>query len=282
MYSYTFIIPHYNNPVLLNRCLETIPSREDIEIIVVDDNSDSDKKPIVKRKDVKLLYIDAEHHTGPGGARNLGIENANGSYLFFADCDDYYSDGFIDKIDRYKNTDVEMLFFGVQFDKRRGDSGYAKCIKRYLSNPTERNLISVKHILQGPVNFMVSTKLIKQTGVKFGDGMVGEDALFHHKIAMAAKKCNVISDIVYCVSYTEGSLTAVKRSRDFLISFLIPRHKEIIDLKIQAGAWDTIEPFYRNMKRIVRMNGVLVAIEYYTKRFIYLPWFKIWFHRLFY
>ena len=40
--NYTFIIPHKNIPNLLRRCLNSIPRRDDIQIIVVDDNSNSD------------------------------------------------------------------------------------------------------------------------------------------------------------------------------------------------------------------------------------------------
>ena len=38
--NYSIIIPHRNIPLLLRRCLDSIPRRMDIQIIVVDDNSD--------------------------------------------------------------------------------------------------------------------------------------------------------------------------------------------------------------------------------------------------
>lgn len=40
---YSIIIPHKNIPDLLRRCLDSIPQRPDIQIIVVDDNSSPDK-----------------------------------------------------------------------------------------------------------------------------------------------------------------------------------------------------------------------------------------------
>ena len=43
MISYSIIIPHKNTPSLLQRCLDSIPQRSDIEIIIVDDNSDEQK-----------------------------------------------------------------------------------------------------------------------------------------------------------------------------------------------------------------------------------------------
>lgn len=38
-YLYTFIIPHYNNFSYLERLLSTIPYRDDIQKIVVDNSS---------------------------------------------------------------------------------------------------------------------------------------------------------------------------------------------------------------------------------------------------
>ena len=39
--KYSIIIPHKNIPQLLQRCLDSIPFRGDVQVIVVDDNSDS-------------------------------------------------------------------------------------------------------------------------------------------------------------------------------------------------------------------------------------------------
>jgi len=42
--NYSFIIPHKNCPDLLQRCVDSIPERDDVQVIVVDDNSDEGKK----------------------------------------------------------------------------------------------------------------------------------------------------------------------------------------------------------------------------------------------
>jgi glycosyltransferase involved in cell wall biosynthesis len=55
MINYSFIIPHHNSPKLLERCLNSIPQRDDIEIIVVDDNSDKEKKAYSDRRDVRII-----------------------------------------------------------------------------------------------------------------------------------------------------------------------------------------------------------------------------------
>ena len=40
---YSIIIPHKDIPDLLQRCLDSIPVRDDVEVIVVDDNSNTQK-----------------------------------------------------------------------------------------------------------------------------------------------------------------------------------------------------------------------------------------------
>ena len=58
--NFSIIIPHYNIPKLLQRCLDSIPQRPDLEVIVVDDNSSPDivdfnHFPGSDRSDVKLI-----------------------------------------------------------------------------------------------------------------------------------------------------------------------------------------------------------------------------------
>lgn len=60
MINYSIIIPHKNIPNLLQRCLDSIPNREDVQIIVVDDNSDPnivdfDKFPGLNRSNVEVI-----------------------------------------------------------------------------------------------------------------------------------------------------------------------------------------------------------------------------------
>ena len=96
MKKYSIIIPHKNTPDLLQRCLDSIPRRNDVQIIIVDDNSDSDKVdfehfPGIDDERVEV-YLTKEGK-GAGYARNVGMSHAKGDWLIFADADDYfYSD----------------------------------------------------------------------------------------------------------------------------------------------------------------------------------------------
>ena len=67
--NYSFIIPHNSCPDLLCRCVDSIPQRDDVQIIIIDDNSDEDKKPDIVRNDVELLLLNAEQSKGTGTER---------------------------------------------------------------------------------------------------------------------------------------------------------------------------------------------------------------------
>ena len=111
-YTYTIIIPHKNAPLLLQRCLDSIPFRDDIQIIVVDDDSSSDVVdfmdfPGSSREDVEIIFT--KEGKGAGYARNCGLLHARGKWLLFADADDFFSARF------FRGTGL-LLCYGLRFD----------------------------------------------------------------------------------------------------------------------------------------------------------------------
>ena len=114
MINYTFIIPHKNIPDLLQRCLNSIPRSEDIQIIVVDDNSDPDKVdfehfPGVGEPCVEVYFT--KEGKGAGYARNVVLKHAKGKWLLFADADDLFSYKLNSILNLYVDKDVDVIFF---------------------------------------------------------------------------------------------------------------------------------------------------------------------------
>ena len=131
MFSYTIIIPHKNCPDLLKRCVDSIPVRDDVQIIVVDDNSDEDKKPSIERKGMEVVLLDASSSKGAGRARNVGLKHAKGKWLLFADADDYYTDNLSKFLDKEK----------IRREKA-GRSNLKKAAEAYRQEAEEKHLLS--------------------------------------------------------------------------------------------------------------------------------------------
>ena len=82
--SYSIIIPHKNIPNLLQRCLDTIPQRNDIQVIVIDDNSDDsivDFNNFPKWTGIHYEYYLTKGNNGAGFARNYGLKYAKGQWM---------------------------------------------------------------------------------------------------------------------------------------------------------------------------------------------------------
>ncbi len=92
--SISFIIPYYNlERHLLKRCIDcirTLGDKYDWEIRVIDDGTpNTQAKNWVEEYGDPRLHYTLIPHSGPGGARNQGIEEARKEYLMFVDSDDH-------------------------------------------------------------------------------------------------------------------------------------------------------------------------------------------------
>ena len=227
MFTYSFIIPHHNTPDLLRRLIDTIPQREDIEIIVVDDNSDDDKKANIPRPDVKTIFIDKENTKGAGKARNVGIDAATGKWLLFADADDLYKEGFIDVLDEYKDDDIELLFYNVDsVDSKTllpGKINRAEyidlAIKEYNGNKTSKDYL-LYDCSWVPWRKMISSKYIKRFNFQYEEVPIANDILFAFLTSYFCKKWKSTSKVLYTITYSERSLSFSKRSFEKHISLL--------------------------------------------------------------
>ena len=81
---FSIIIPHRNSVNTLPRLFNSIPDRDDLEIIVVDNSPVPLKREQITTTRTFNLYY-SEPNRGAGGARNVGIEQAKGKWFIFAD-----------------------------------------------------------------------------------------------------------------------------------------------------------------------------------------------------
>ena len=95
------IIPHYRGSAYLKDALESLRLQEypELEVLLVKDGCEEDLEDLLEEyKVLNIKVFDTGAKPGkPKGvavARNLGLKNASGDYIFFLDSDDYLSDGY--------------------------------------------------------------------------------------------------------------------------------------------------------------------------------------------
>lgn len=213
MITYSFIIPHYNCPKLLDRCINSIPSRNDIQIIVVDDNSDKGKKPsFCGRSEVEYIYLNKEESKGAGRARNIGMTIAKGKWLLFADCDDYYCEGFLDVLDKYKDDTFDVLYFN--FYHLDADSKELKSLyfKKYFDDfdGSEPNVEQIKFHHNVPWTKMINNNFLKKFNIVFEESINGNDILFSMTTGYFSNKIIVEKTPLYTYIVNSNSITTRK------------------------------------------------------------------------
>lgn len=207
--NYSIIIPHKDITDLLKRCLESIPLRSDIQIIVIDDNSSTenvqfDNFPGLDRSNTEIYF--SKEGKGAGFARNMGLRYAKGKWLLFADADDFFYKDFILKCDDYKDSDYDIIFFNfnsVDSDSLKPLENRLPRLEKLLLNKDIENL---RYRSAVPYGKMIRRSLVVDNQIKFNEIFVANDVWFSSQIGFYAKKVHLDIDVLYCVTARKGSL----------------------------------------------------------------------------
>ena len=228
--NYSFIIPHKNCPELLTRCVDSIPERDDVQVIVVDDNSDEGRKPALReRKNLQVILLDASQSKGAGRARNVGLKHAEGKWLLFPDSDDCYNDGFLDILDKYVNHDIEVLYFNAAHrDGYTGELLKDVSFKKYIDayDNTKITADKVKFRNNVPWSKMVKRELVTKYNIKFEEVPNGNDILFSMMVAYLATKIDVDTFVVYNYYKNSGSIVSKRKSTEEMLCVLQHRMQQ--------------------------------------------------------
>lgn len=162
------IIPAYNQEELVIKAIDSIPRRNDIEIIVIDDGStDKTWKNLFlyqKFQNNKIVLLRNDKNMGVSYTLNRGYDIAKGEYVVLLGSDDYFiTDKFEEAVDN-ELTGEDLIYFDLQINN--GDIWK-------LSNDT-------KHLFCGSVKFM-KREFIGDTRCPENIRM-GEDKVFYEEL----------------------------------------------------------------------------------------------------
>ena len=217
MYNFSVIIPHKNSVGLLQRCLDSIPIRDDLQVIIVDDASsdkvvDFEEFPGKERPDTVCIFD--KTGKGAGHARNVALSIAVGKWLIFADADDYFAPAFSEILDKYKDDcDTDMVF--LNYCKVREDGTEIPMpVSRYIANYQNKRLLSEKvlrYSAWAPWSRMIKRNLQVINNLFFEELPFGNDMMFILKSTSQASRIMVESECAYYYySPTAGSHTFLK------------------------------------------------------------------------
>lgn len=219
--NYSIIIPHYDIPDLLVRCLHSIPVRPDVQVIVVDDCSLCADKFRWKYPELTRPYLEfytTLEHGSAGRARNVGLNHAKGRWLVFADADDFFVDSLENIFDKYVEEDTDIIYFNIR-----------RVFSDNISMPSNRsiyidNLFEQYKIDGNEERFRISyfppwgkffkRHLIEENNIRFDETLYANDMYFTVSAGCKAESVLIIDSPLYVVTERDGSLVSNYGKKD--------------------------------------------------------------------
>lgn len=281
MIKLSIIIPVYNVEKYVARCLESCLEQDlpmsDYEILVVNDGSKDNSMDIVRQYAQKYdnIRIVEQKNAGLSAARNRGIQEAEGEYLWFVDSDDVIKQNVIKDFLHIAICDsLDALCFDINVIK---DGGY-ECVFPNIkekSNLVYSGIEFISAIGMPPSgcvalyrkDFLISNSLF------FRDSIVHEDQEFTPRAYCLANRIAYVNIPAYNYWVRSDSIMTspdkrVKKATDLLIICDSLYHFAQRHLKDCPKAYDTMMSkinfaFSQSLRNYTK--GVSTISEYKSK-----------------
>ena len=220
------VIPVYNADKYLPACMNSLLSSEgieDTEILLIDDGSTDLSGSIIDDYSDKYNNIHAYHkkNEGAAAARNYGINEASGTYIFFLDSDDRVDSSlFKEVIEKTKNVSDEVILWdcGLNYETNnllsRKDPGYfAHCgLDRIEKTYTGKQIIEIlntkgKGLIASVCFGAYRRSFLIDNNLYLEAGIIYEDELWVPRVFIKAKEVLYFPEKVYQYRVHDNSVT---------------------------------------------------------------------------
>ena len=223
-------MPVYNTEKYLKEAIDSVlnQSFKDFELICINDGSTDNSPEILEnyRKKDKRIKIINQKNKGLGAARNKGLKNSNGEFIFFIDSDDYIAENALENL--YKNAilnDSDMVLYKMA--RFNGDNIWYNAPifdfdeinpKIDFSNYTFNYKEIKSHVLNK--SFSACIKLYKKEFLDkyddfyFDTGLIFEDVPFHVKVMLRSKKISYVPEYLYYYRQNPNSIINTNKNRE--------------------------------------------------------------------
>lgn len=227
MTSISIIVPVYNVEKYLAKCLNSVLHTAwkelSYEIIVVDDATPDGSLAIAQQFAQKYpcIKIISQLNKGLGGARNTGVDVANGEFLFFLDSDDYLvNDQMPALVEQALQQKVDILEFSACTVNE--DNSIIKNIfpVKELSSLSGQDYFGSYHPSNSVCNKLYRRAFLLENEIQFMENVYVEDAPFN--VEAYSKAASVASYPLLPVAFLQNSMsiTRKKRTGDQMTKFI--------------------------------------------------------------
>lgn len=213
----SLILPVYNVEQYLSRCIDSCLdqnlSQDEYEIIIVNDGSLDCSIDIANdyAKKNKCIKIITQANMGLSAARNTGLNNAKGEYVWFIDSDDYIEKDCLSGI----YNEIRSLSLDILWIKWCNKNEENKIIPLYDSTFTYVDykiytgldfMENIMGIYYFAWSFIFSRDFLIKHKMLFQKGLYYEDSEFAYRTLPLASKIKLYNKICYTYNIRQGSI----------------------------------------------------------------------------
>ena len=231
--SVSIIVPVYQVEPYIEASLRSVMRQTydgPIECVVVDDCGTDDSMRIVEKLiaeytgSISFKVLRHTHNRGLSAARNTGMDEATGDYLFFLDSDDELTDDCIELLTRPLENNCYDVVMGCLKRYKLLPSGQKEYMNSYLEQHFSHDLLFSPSTMMSTIsewqnmtawNRLLRIGFIRQNHLRFKEGLIFEDHLWSFQIACLASSFYVVNHTTYLYQYRDDSLSAPEDDRRY-------------------------------------------------------------------
>lgn len=239
------VVPMYNVEKYLRLCISSIlaQSFKDFELILIDDCSTDKTLEIAESfSDSRIKILRNEKNLGnPGAVRNIGLDAAQGDYIYFCDSDDaIFSIALENFYNAAEKNNADIVNTTKWYNSKNPEFQTLKNVqvKIYAMNTglsvaedlktriTQEFLQNRMHIM--PPLFLYRRKFLLDNKIKFPEKItVAEDVIFNFNAVFATNKIIKIDKPLYLYRVRPESISHSAGKIQRNIQCLLALHKQI-------------------------------------------------------
>lgn len=209
---FSVVMPVYKVEKYLEQAVNSILAQTfgDYEVLLIDDCSPDHSPDICDRlakADQRIQVIHLEKNGGVSHARNLGMDKAIGTYLFFMDSDDYIDDTLFASVwQSIQDNPAQIVFFGMT-EERFSSSGQllesmpvALPTRQFKDQSSLRDYMMQleKSTLYGyACNKFYNLNYLRSLKIRYEEYALNEDILFNIAFCRDIDRMNVLDIPAY-------------------------------------------------------------------------------------
>lgn len=242
MTNVSIVIPAYNAQDYILPTLQSIANQthKDFECIVVNDGSTDNTADIVEQfNDKRFRCVSIKNSGGPARPRNVGIEQAEGEFIFLFDSDDLMVPDKIEKTlhcfeqfpqamlvcTNFSTIDETGNLVSDNYLEKYGNlwslvSTQPRVASRIASDDAFTSLLKRNYI--GTSSVALKKSLVTEQGLRFDERLKNsDDRLFWHEVTALADIC-FLNEVLHQYRLRKGNITSrgiMGRGESKLIAF---------------------------------------------------------------